>query len=149
MYDALSPIYSRRENPNAIDTEVIRLGMGLKKPQREIGYEGGVSVNLEHFPWIYDRYVELAGNELEHPATGKGAFDTLNDLVEGNHILSQVYRMQTDGAEGGKATFIQGQMSFFKEMARRRLLEEFPNLAEIVVQRRQDNLEKKLMALDQ
>lgn len=146
MFDAMSPIYSRRENPTAIDSEMVRLKMDVSKPQRAISYGLGLDVNLDHFPRIYDRYVELAGGALPDPVTGLGAFDTLNDIVDGNHDFSEIYFTQTDGPEGGKAQSIRGIMSRFRQMSRERLLLDFPELLDIVETKRIEQIEAQELA---
>jgi hypothetical protein len=127
-YDAVSPIYSKKENPNAIDTEIIDLGMNLRKPPRTVGIDG-FSINLDKYPGAYQRYVELSGNELKHPAWGIGAFDNLNAIVKGNHPLSSVYEMKSDGPDGGKVDFIRDTVLQYRELARQQLKEEFPGIA--------------------
>jgi hypothetical protein len=104
-YDAVSPIYARREKPSHIDKEILRLGMNLRKPPRVVGIDG-FSVDLDKHPGAYQRYVELAGNALQHPAWGIGAFDNLNATVSDNHPLSEVYKLKSDGPDGGKADMI-------------------------------------------
>ena len=147
IFDAFSPIYSRRENPNAIDTELLRLGMSPEKPSRKISYGPGVNINLENHPWVYDRYVELAGNGVEDPYTGKGLFDSLGMLVEGNYPgLSELYELSSDGPEGGKAQIINGLIARSRIAARARLIgadgreAEFAELASIVQQKRSEQL---------
>ena len=66
-YDAVSPIYSRREKASPIDKEILRLGMNITKPPRVISIDG-ITVDLDKHKGAYSRYVELAGNELKHPA---------------------------------------------------------------------------------
>ena len=127
-YDAVSPIYSKKENPNAIDTEIIDLGMNLRKPPRTVGIDG-FSIDLDKYPGAYQRYVELSGNELKHPAWGIGAFDNLNAIVKGNHPLSSVYEMKSDGPDGGKVDFIRDTVLQYRELARQQLKEEYPGIA--------------------
>ena len=126
-YDAVSPIYSKKEDPSAIDSEIIRLGMNLRKPPRTVGIDG-FSIDLDKYPGAYQRYVELSGNALDHPAWGVGAFDNLNAIVKGNHPLSSVYEMKSDGPDGGKADYIRDMVHQYRALARQKLKEEFPGI---------------------
>ena len=127
-YDAVSPIYSRRRKASPIDAEIIRLGMNLRKPPRVVSIDG-FSVDLDKHPGAYQRYVELAGSALEHPAWGIGAKDNLDAIVGGKHPLSEVYNMKSDGPDGGKADMIREMVLDYRAQARLRLREEFPSIA--------------------
>jgi hypothetical protein len=133
VYDALSPIASRRENPEPTDLEMLRQEVWITAPRRQVIFDG-VTVDLtrEEFKGAYSRYAELAGNELQHPAWGKGCMDFLNDVVTGGNPVSPVYDMRSDGPDGGKADFIRATVSQYRELARKQLLEECPNLAAYV-----------------
>lgn len=126
-YDALSPIYSKQENPSPIDSEILRLEASINMPPKKTSFNG-VTINLEKYPAAYSRYVQLAGNELKHPGWGLGAKDLLDQVVSGRHGLSQVYQMYSDGPDGGKADFIKKQLNDYRTMARRQLLNEFLEL---------------------
>tara|TARA_R110000822_G_scaffold173299_2_gene312904 strand:+ start:1846 stop:5310 length:3465 start_codon:yes stop_codon:yes gene_type:complete len=126
-FDAMSPIYSRAEKPSPIDEEILRLDASVTMPPKKTSFNG-VSIDLSDHPEAWSRYVELAGNELKHPAWNQGAKDMLNDLVSGRHTLSPVYQMYSDGPDGGKADYIKKTLNDYREMARRQLLDEFPEL---------------------
>ncbi len=126
-WDAFSPIYSRRENPEPIDAELLRLERGIAMPDRKASFDGA-TVDLERHPGAYSRYVELAGDALKHPAYGMGAKELLNAIVTGKHALAQVYRLRSDGPDGGKQDYIMELIGTYREWARRQLLEEFPAL---------------------
>jgi hypothetical protein len=127
-YDAVSPIYSRKEKASPIDAEIIRLGMNLRKPPRTVGIDG-FSVDLDKHPGAYQRYVELSGSALEHPAWGLGAKDNLDAIVGGKHPLSDVYDLKSDGPDGGKADMIRDMVLDYRAHARRQLKEEYPSIA--------------------
>jgi len=124
-YDAVSPIYSRVEDPEPVDSEIIRLGVDLRTPRRALSV-GGVSIPLKNRPEIYSEYIELAGNGLK--IDGMGAKDTLNAIVEGRHALSGDYEMASDGAEGGKARIIKNIVTRYRSAARAELLSRHPEL---------------------
>jgi hypothetical protein len=103
-----------------------------------------VSVNLKQFPQAYERYVELAGNDLKHPAWGLGAKDLLNKIVSGEHPLSQVYQIKSDGPDGGKDVFIQSIINQYRESARRQVLQEFPDLNDQVQAKKEAQRQLKM-----
>jgi len=88
----------------------------------------GVNVDLNNYPGAYSRYVELAGNELLHPEYGVGAKDLLNQVVSGEHYLSDIYNQGTDGADGTKAEMIDAILTDYRRLAREQVLEEFPEI---------------------
>lgn len=126
-YDMLSPVYSRQYQPEPIDTEMKRIDFFPSMPEKKITYNG-VSLDLENYPHAYSRYVELAGNELKHPAWGVGAKDFLNDVVQGKHAMSTVYGLMSDGRDGGKANQIQQWLSDYRRLAKDQLIQEFGDL---------------------
>lgn len=145
LYDAFSPIYAKQENPEPIDQELLSGGefsraaserrdmnaevepFTVSAPDRKVSFDGAI-VNLDNYPGAYSRYLELAGNELKHPAWDMGAKDLLNAIVSGKHPLSEVYQIRSDGPDGGKEVFIRDTISDFRERARTQLLEEYPGL---------------------
>lgn len=126
-YDMFSPIYSRSKRSSPIDAEILRLEANITMPPRRTSFDG-VTIDLSRYPEAYSRYVELAGNALKHPAWNLGARDLLDAVVTGKHPLSQVYRIYSDGPDGGKAEYIKKVLNDYREMARGQLLEEFPDL---------------------
>jgi hypothetical protein len=127
-YDFLSPVYTKPGKAEAIDKEILRLGANLAMPSRKTSFDGA-TVDLGQHPQIYSRYLELAGNELKHPAWGLGAKDLLNAIVSGDHPLSAVYQIRSDGPDGGKELYIRDILNQYREMARRQLIQEFPELS--------------------
>lgn len=126
-YDVFSPIYSKRDNPEPIDSEMLRLEKSVSMPGKKATFRG-VNVDLNNYPGAYSRYVELAGNELLHPEYGLGAKDLLNQVVSGEHYLSDIYNQGTDGADGTKADMIDAIITDYRRLAREQVLEEFPEI---------------------
>lgn len=130
-YDALSPVQISRDKPRAIDAEIVRLNLDLRRLSKKADFDG-VPVNFRDWPEVYDAYVRLAGNDLKHPVWGLGARDFLDAVVSGKHDLSEVYRLKSDGEDGGKAAFIKQTISDFRALARREVKARFPAFADEV-----------------
>lgn len=126
-FDAISPVSTRNPTPEPIDKEIERIDSNVAMPSRRTSFNGA-TIDLSQYPKAYSRYVELAGNELKHPAWGLGAKDLLNKIVTDQHPLSAIYNLKSDGPEGGKDLFIRDIVNQYREMARRQLLTEFPDL---------------------
>jgi hypothetical protein len=127
-YDALSPFKARQETGSPIDAELDRLrvypkGIGWKAPV------AGVTVNFAEFPQVLDQFRRLAGNELKHPAWGKGLKDFLDETVSGKGPMSDVYRIYSDGEQGGKQAFIKDWINKYRDMAAREILNDPANAA--------------------
>jgi len=131
-YDFMSPLYSSQKKIEPIDRELERLELWLNKPGKVVSFDG-VKVNLRNHLDVWSRYVELSGNALKETEygtkvglTGGGCMDELNALVGGEHPMSQIYGLLSDGPEGGKADQIRQIQGQYREAARDQLLEEFP-----------------------
>ena len=124
IYDAVSPIYSRREKPSPIDKEMLRLEAFVSAAPRKTGFDG-VTINLANYPGAYSRFVELAGREVKN-TFGLSAKDYLDAVVTGKHVMSAVYERLGDGPDGGKADFIRKTINDFRALAKKQLLEEYP-----------------------
>ena len=135
LFDAMSPIYARRENPSAIDKELERLDFAMQKPGKRTTFNG-VTVDLDHFPFAYDRFVELQGNALKHPAFGMGQKDYLDKLVSGKVPDSIIYKQATDGPDGTKAEMIRSISRSYRELAKQQVLSEKEDLDRHVTERR-------------
>lgn len=142
-YDAFSPIYSKSKKPSAIDQEILRLEANITMPQKRISFDG-VTVDMTRYPEAYSRYLQLAGNELKHPAWKMGAKELLNKLVTGKHPLSQVYQVRSDGPDGGKADYIKKTINEYRALARDQLLREFPEISTEVGLKKQEKRRLKL-----
>ena len=126
-YDAMIPIATREGAKEPIDAELIRIEANIVPPGRRTAFDG-VTIDLSQNPKAYARYVQLAGNEMKHPAWGMGAKDFLNAVVSGKHPMSAVYRLRSDGPDGGKDVFITDTILKYREMARDQLRKEFPEI---------------------
>lgn len=145
-YDAFSPIYSKQEKAEPIDTEMLRLEAPVSIPSRKVVFDG-ITVDLERYPGVYSRYLQLAGNELKHPAWQLGAKDYLNALVTGKHMMSQIYNIRSDGPDGGKADMIADVISNYRELARKQILKEYPELNDEVRRRKAEKQRLKMPVL--
>lgn len=142
-YDAFSPIYTRQPTPEPIDQEILRNEVNIGMPPRKTSFDG-VRIDMTQYPKEYARYVELAGNGVKHPAWNMGAKDFLNAVVTGKSPLSIIYQMKSDGPDGGKDLFIRSTISDYREMARRQLLTEFPELNKAVQEGKARQREMKM-----
>lgn len=158
-FDVLSPIGSKKPTPEPIDRELLRLKANIEMPSASVTFSQGnvsVPVNLRQYPEVYERYVELAGNELKHPAWGLGAKDLLNQIIEGDHPLSAVYRLKAD-LPGGEATpfaqvspkeeFIRSIIGQYRDLARRQILTEYPQIKGLVDEGRDQIQQLKMPVL--
>lgn len=135
VYDFLSPIYSSRSQSTPIDKEMNRLNLYIGMPNKTMTVNG-VSIDLRQFPEAYSRYVELAGNALTEdqygtpldPFTNGGLMDSLNYLVSGDSPLSSEYERRSDGEDGDKAVMIRSIVSRYRQAAKVRVLQEFPEV---------------------
>jgi hypothetical protein len=143
IYDAVSPIASRRDNPEPIDQEMLKQETYVGAIKRQVMFDG-VTVDLtrDGFKGAYSRYAQLAGNALKHPAWGKGCMDYLNEVVTGKSPMSAAYDLRSDGPDGGKAMFIRAAISEYRELARNQLLEEYPELRAYVGRKKASAPEK-------
>jgi len=126
-FDFLTPVRTSGAKAEPIDQEIVRQGFNIVMPSRRTEFDG-VPMDLSQYPGAYSRYLQLAGNELKHPAWNMGAKDLLNAIVTGKHPLSQIYNLRTDGPDGGKDTFIREKIADYRQRARKELLKEFPDL---------------------
>lgn len=132
VYDAVSPIYSKREKIEPIDQEMFDQGWFLNMPQRRVG-----GVTLSNHPEAFSRYLELRGQatpgqlgdkKLAERYGSGNLLDTLNAIVTGNHPLSDEYK-KLDGGEA-KEKFIRKVRDAYARSARVKLKEEFPKVFE-------------------
>lgn len=135
LYDALSPIASRRESPEPIDEEMLRQEVYIKAPTRKVDF-GTVTVDLSRFRGAYTRYAKLAGNEAKDLSSQKGCMDLLNETVQGRGYRAAEYDMLSDGPKGGKAEFIKAHVSKHQDLAKKQLLNEYPDLRAYVEEKK-------------
>jgi hypothetical protein len=133
----LSPAQSRPVTHSPIDDEIQRQGWNITSPSPNLSFGHGASVNMRNYPEAYSRFLELAGHEYKDPAWGLGAKDLLDKVVSGEHPLSAVYNLRSDGPEGGKEAFVRDLISRFRDGAKDQLLKEYPALAAEVEDRRE------------
>ena len=132
--DIVSPIWQSPVLDSPADEEIVRNQIPLAMPTKSIqGVELG--------PWEYNRYVELAGNELKDPATGLGARETLEAIIKGDHSLSAQYERASDGPEGGKAIIVRSVVQSFRAAARDQVIQEFPDLRDTIRKRKESALQ--------
>jgi len=131
VFDVISPVKVESERPNPIDAELQRLNFFPKRIDKRGSWDGA-PVEFSKFPEVYAEYVRLAGNGLKLPEyDDKGAMDFLNGIVEGKsgRYPPDLWRMFTDGPEGGKAQQIQEIITKYRKAARREI-EQDPRFAE-------------------
>ena len=112
-YDFLSPIASRAADPDPVDEMILKNGIKLSMPGRSIQ---GVRLTGEE----YSRFVEMAGEPAKQ---------TLDQMVS-----SGALNPLSDGPDGMKAQAIKNVINMHKQAARARMLQEFPDLRERVIQ---------------
>ena len=119
--DIISPVYQFTPKPSAINDYMIDNRIPVQMPTK-------VVFGTELTPKEYDRFVELAGNGLKDPSTGMGAYDTLNAIIDGKHNLSGQWQSASDGPQGGRSIMIRTVIQSFRDAARAKVVEEFPDL---------------------
>jgi len=129
--DMISPVYTKDITPHPVDDELLRNRVKISMPAKQVD---GVRLTPEE----YDRYVSLAGNELTLPATGLGLKDTLEQLIN-----SPEYQQMSDGPDGTKALMVRKYITMFRQLAKRRLIEEFPDLRLRVREKRLERAMKR------
>lgn len=145
IYDALSPIASRKFDPQPIDKAAIENDWNIAPPVPMLNFGKGLSLSLRPFPEAYTRYLELRGqtkpsamgvdleakNRKGEPKWKYGdvpLLDLVNSIVEGKHALSEKYLAAGDGRNGGKDQMITRIISDYGRVAKLKLLDEFPDL---------------------
>ena len=153
VYDIMSPIYSRRENPEPIDKEIIDQGFSVSMPGRKQvfrpgGYPStGVTIDLDQYEGAYSRLMEIRGT-IHMPIMGYGernVLEILNEAVDpdsGQWWAAQ-YRLRTDGPEGTKEDYVQDTLNDFMNAAKDQLLLEYPDLAAEVQFRAAESVREK------
>lgn len=124
-YDALSPAKVTQIKDSPIDAEMQRLNTNILRISKRASFDG-VDVNLRDFPGVYDAYVRLSGNDLKlETGDGEmGAKDYLDAVVSGNHTMSVIYDMLSDGEDGTRADFIADTINRYRRAARAQILND-------------------------
>jgi hypothetical protein len=149
IYDALSPIASRRYNPEPIDREAIANDFNMAMPQWTFATGQGTTLALRNRPAMYARFLEIRGQEK--PSTmgsgkpveliirkygDKPLLPLLNDIVEGRAgALSEQYAAAGGGKSGGKDNMVTKIVADYTRAAKIKLLSEFEE-AQAVVERK-------------
>ncbi|MCC7047208.1 MAG: hypothetical protein IT562_10885 [Alphaproteobacteria bacterium] len=127
-FDTLSPIYSTKDNPEPIDTEILDQGISFGTPPRKIG-----DVKLAFKPAIYSRFLELQGqvkpSEMDAPKLVQKYGDlpllqVLNGIVTGDHPLSAEYKQIEDADD--KKKFFDKILQDYRRAARVQVVTENP-----------------------
>ena len=151
-YDFFSPAQASKVKPEPIDTEIMRLapvasmdnvdGAAPTRIAKRTSF-GGVQVNFKEWPKVYDEYVKLAGNGIEHPAWRMGAKDYLNAVVQGDHAMSKVYNIRSDEM---KLTFIKQTISQYRQLAQQAILADpkYADFAEYVHRLQADKQQSRM-----
>jgi len=140
LYDFISPVYSSKYAPEPIDKEFDRLGYWPGRLPKKVSFDGMV-VNMERYPEQRAALERLAGNELKLPQYGnKGAMDALNDIIGGKSPFSVIYRMKTDGPDGGKAAMLRKIVGQYRDAAKKKLLREDETLRTLYDEERRKRL---------
>jgi hypothetical protein len=132
VVNAISPARMSSARQSPIDRELQRLNYSISAIERRVSF-GGVDVPMREFPGALDRYRQLAGNALRLDLYGgRGFRDALNDMVEGRGPMAEQYRNAPDFGRNSKSSIIAGIRDVFRDRARERVLEEYPDLKEFV-----------------
>jgi len=126
----LSPVRKSPKKDSMADAEIVKHGVQITMPEKHIN-------GVELTPQEYNRFVQLAGRDAKGP-NGLGAKEAVEDMVK-----SPNYERQSDGPDGGKALMLKTQIFLYRELARTKMLQEFPELAGRVM----GKLEKKAAAI--
>lgn len=139
----LSPIpYGHQGEVQPIDTWIFDHRMDFPRgPENKLGLTRpgivqnfsagqGLSAQVELTPQLHDRLAVLAGNELKDPATGLGAKDTLNALVEGKYPNENTQAQWDAAPNAVKAMKVQEIVNKFRAAAKKQLVSEDPDLAD-------------------
>lgn len=120
-YDFLVPVRVNNKDAEPIDFEIVKQEVWIEMPRKTLSYGGDIKIDLSDRLDIYSRYVELAGNEAK--INGKGCKDYLNEFIK-----SDIYNRLSDGADGSKNQAIRNTINRYRNYARKKLLEEYPQL---------------------
>jgi hypothetical protein len=127
----VSPIRKSDKIDSPADEAILANKLNIELPDK---YMSGVEMT----PQEYDRYVVLQGNALKGNYSGKGLKDTLDQLVQ-----SPEYLRQSPGPDGVRAIMIKQQVQAFRAQAQDRMMQEFPDLRNAIMQNRQDKQQAK------
>jgi len=131
-WDFVSPIYSSKIKDDPVAAELVAHEIEVTLPRKKFG-QGKFAVELK--PREYDRYAVLVGKGVKlpyyNPATGKTQDYNLRGFLA-QMMKSDIYKMASDGPDGGKATIVLKIVNGFKQAAQQQLYIERPGLYEEV-----------------
>lgn len=124
-YDVLSPVKVTTVKTSPVDAEMYRLGYTPTRIPLKASIVG-VPIDMGRYPQAYDDWVRLAGNDLKlQQYDNLGAKDFLDRVITGKSgNWSQIYKIYSDGPEGGKADFIKGVISEYRQAAANKVLSD-------------------------
>lgn len=116
--------------------------LGLTRPGQVQTYDtGNVSVPVKLTPQQLDRMRELTGNGLKDPATGLGARDALNALVQGNYPQASMQRQWDNASAAARAVMVLRVFNRFREGAKKQLLSENDDMQATVAEKSNSRVE--------
>jgi hypothetical protein len=126
----VSPVRKSEIKESPADSEIVNNKVQITMPDRHIN-------GVELTPKEYNRFVELAGRDAKGPQ-GMGAKEAVETLIQ-----SPNYQRQSEGPDGGRALMLKTTIYAYREMARKMMLQESPELAEKVM----EGLQKKQQSM--
>lgn len=111
----VSPVRRSKVKESLADQEIVRNKVDISMPEKRID-------GVELTPQEYNRFVELAGRDAKAP-NGLGAKEAIEEMVK-----SPNYERQSDGPDGGKALMLKTQILLYRELARKMMIQELPDL---------------------
>jgi hypothetical protein len=117
-WDLFSPVYSRKENPEPIDRQIIMHDWSIPEPSKTMQFPGSVSINLGNYPHVWSYWKHMQGQDPG--PTGHNLIDTLNGMVLGMGDIPEAsaYAMRTtDGANSGKEQMVKQVIADFRQRA--------------------------------
>jgi hypothetical protein len=107
---------------------------GIQKAARtQVFRSGAAALSVELNPKTYDHFIEMAGNGLKDPATGLGAKDLLNALVEARGPRTE-QRSWDNATPEARALAVVSVVDRYRNAAREQLLADDHELAEMVTE---------------
>lgn len=146
IYDAASPLYVSNFDPEPIDEAMERDAWYASMPSKTFIIDGE-RISLKNRPEIYARYVELQGATKPEDFEAYGLADkygnktlktVMNELVTGKLWQSDQYDEAEDPEE--KRSIAMKIISAYRRAARRRLIEEYPELEQVAERKRNARL---------
>lgn len=134
LMSLFSPVYYSAEKDAPVDAWMLENGFEIRMPQKTQSFEG-VKIDLREYPKIYDRLIELRGNALELQKYGNQSmrefFDNLvqEDDPFGRHVG---FFMSAGNDYDDQQNFIDQVVRDYTAGAKEQLMQEFPEISDIV-----------------